>query len=384
MAFNPEVFRWARETAGLDLEAAAHAVGVVAASLAAIERGEKVPSRTNLLNMAKAYRRSLLSLYAPVPPRRGDRGQDFRTVVADRSVEAEAGLDALVRDIMARQGLVRAVLQDDDDFKPLEFVGSFQADATVGALAEAIEKLLGVTRVQYRAKRTTDDAFGLLREQAERAGVFVMLAGNLGSHHSTIPVEAFRGFAIADNIAPFIVINDSDARAAWSFTLLHEMTHLFLGASGVSAGTPGMDIERLCNDVAAAFLLPHADLEAIRVEELSAAALIAAISEFSNRWHVSRQMVAYGLYKANRVSLVDWKVLEKHIREMWAAERHQEKERARERKAAVSYYVVRRHRLGKAMLEFARHYTDVGDLSPTKAAKVLGVKPRSVYPLLAA
>ena len=54
MAFNPEVFRWARETAGLDLDAAAHAVGIVAASLVGIERGEKEPSRTTLLNMAKA------------------------------------------------------------------------------------------------------------------------------------------------------------------------------------------------------------------------------------------------------------------------------------------------------------------------------------------
>jgi Zn-dependent peptidase ImmA (M78 family)/DNA-binding XRE family transcriptional regulator len=384
MAFNPEVFRWARETAGLDLEAAAHAVGVVAASLDAIERGDRTPSRTNLLNMAKAYRRSLLSLYAPAPPRRGDRGQDFRTVVADRSVEAEAGLDALVRDIMARQGLVRAVLQDDEDFRPLEFVGSFRSGAAVSELAEAIESLLGVTRVQYRAKRTADDAFNLLREQAERAGIFVILAGNLGSHHSAIPVEAFRGFAIADNIAPFIVINDGDARAAWSFTLLHEVAHLFLGASGVSAGAPDMDIERFCNDVAAAFLLPHPDLQTIKVEGLSVAEVITAISDGSNRWHVSRQMVAYGLYKAGRISLESWKQLEKGIRERWAAERREVKERAKERKAAVSYYVVRRHRLGKAMLDFARRYTEAGDLSATKAAKVLGVKPRSVYPLLAA
>lgn len=384
MAFNPEVFRWARETAGLDLDAAAHAIGIVAASLAAIERGEKAPSRTNLLNMAKAYRRSLLSLYAPTPPRKGDRGQDFRTVVADRSVEAEASVDALVRDIVARQGLVRAVLQDDEDFKPLEFVGSFQAGSSVGEVAEAIEGLLGVTRAQYRARRTADDAFGLLREQAERAGIFVILVGNLGSHHSTIPVEAFRGFAIADNVAPFIVINDGDARAAWSFTLLHEMAHLLLGASGVSAGAPDIAIERFCNDVAAAFLLPQADLMAVKVEGRSTEDLIAEISQASTRWHVSRQMVAYGLYKAGRISLAGWKVLEKSIRELWAAERRREKERAKEKKAAVSYYVVRRHRLGKAMLDFARHYTEAGDLSPTKAAKVLGVKPRSVYPLLTA
>jgi len=33
---------------------------------------------------------------------------------------------------------------------------------------------------------------------------------------------------------PFIVINDQDARAAWSFTALHEVAHLGLGTTGVS------------------------------------------------------------------------------------------------------------------------------------------------------
>jgi hypothetical protein len=48
-----------------------------------------------------------------------------------------------------------------------------------------------------------------------------------------------------------------------------------------------------------------------------------------------------------------------------------------------SCYAVRRHRLGHAMLDFARRYTDAGALSPAKAAKVLGVTPRSICPLLA-
>jgi hypothetical protein len=34
------------------------------------------------------------------------------------------------------------------------------------------------------------------------------------------------------------------------------------------------------------------------------------------------------------------------------------------------------------MLDCARRYTNAGALSPSKAAKVLGVKPRRVYPLL--
>lgn len=334
--------------------------------------------------MARAYRRSLLTLYLPAPPRKGDRGEDFRTVAAERTVQAEADVDALVRDLRARQSLVRTVLDDDEDALPLPFIGSAHMDAGVPALCGAMEKLLGVTRAQYRAQKDAESAFSLLRERVEHAGVFVLLVGNLGSHHSAIPVEAFRGFAIADPIAPFIVINDGDAKSAWSFTLLHELAHLYLGATGVSGGAPEMKIERFCNDVAGEFLLPRSDLDAIDVATLDLDAQIAEIAPHADRWRVSRQMVAYGLYKAGRISLKDWKALEAGIRELWAAERRREKERARAKGlGGPSYYVVRRHRLGDAMLNFAHRYMDAGTLSPTKAAKVLGVKPRSVYPLLA-
>jgi Zn-dependent peptidase ImmA (M78 family)/transcriptional regulator with XRE-family HTH domain len=383
MPFNPEVFRWARESAGLEPEAAARAIGIVPSSLLAIERGEKEPSRTTLTHMAKAYHRSLLTLYLPAPPRKGERGEDFRTVVGERTAEADADVDALVRDLRARQSLVRAILEDDEDVKPLGFIGSASMEGGVPALVRSVEQVLGITREHYRAQKDAESAFALLRERTEHAGVFVLLTGNLGSHHSTIPVEAFRGFAIADRIAPFIVINDGDAKAAWSFTLLHELAHLWLGATGVSGGAPELRIERFCNEVAAEFLLPHADIQAIDVHGLELDAQIAVIADHANRWRVSRQMVAYGLFRAGRISLGGWKALETRIRELWAAERRREKDQAKG-SGGPSYYVVRRHRLGHAMLAFARHYTEAGALSPSKAAKVLGVKPRAVYPLLAA
>lgn len=383
-SFNPEVFRWAREGAGLAPEEAARAIGIIPASLAAIEDGEKVPSRTNLANMAKVYHRSLLTFYLPAPPQKGDRGEDFRTVVAERTVEAEAEVDALLRDIRARQSLVRSILEDEEGTRPIQFVGSASLKNSAANLSALIERQLGLNRTQYRAQPTAEAAFSLLRDKAQQAGVFVLLAGNLGSHHSAIPVAAFRGFAIADQIAPFIVINDGDAKAAWSFTLLHELAHLWLGATGVSGGGfQEQRIERFCNDVAAEFLLPPADVQTINVAGLDKDALIAAISAYATRWRISRQMVAYGLYKADRISLDTWKVLESAIRDLWIAERKRAKELARGKDSGPSYYVIKRHRLGHAMLEFAHRAMDAGTLSPVKAAKVLGVKPRGVYPLLA-
>lgn len=383
-AFNPQVFKWARETAGLGLEEAARAVHIVPASLEAIETGAKAPSRTNLINMAKAYRRSLLSLYLATPPKASDRGHDFRTVTADRTVEAEAAIDALLRDIRVRQGLVREVLADEEDVQRLWFVGSATMEQGVAAVRRSIEETLGVTRQEFRQQPNAEQAFAFLRKKAELAGIFVLLAGNLGSHHSAIPVEAFRGFAIADDLAPFVVINDSDAKPAWSFTLVHELAHLWLGFTGVSGGLPERDIEKFCNDVAGQFFLSSVELAAIDIGGLDVDKQIAVVTEHANRWRVSRAMVAYGLFKAGGLSQKAWQALSSELHARWLAERGRARELARERgDSGPSYYVVRRHRLGRAMLEFAHRAMDAGTLSPAKAAKVLGVKPRSVYPLLA-
>ena|SRR6266699_80059 len=82
---NPDILRWARTTAGLSLEEAAHAIELSDAHgvsgpqrLAALEAGKDEPSRPLLLRMAKAYRRSLLVFYLEKEPKAGDRGKDFR------------------------------------------------------------------------------------------------------------------------------------------------------------------------------------------------------------------------------------------------------------------------------------------------------------------
>ena len=382
--FNPQIFKWARDSAGLTMDDAAEASKIKAATLAAFEAGEDVPSRPQLLRMAKAYRRSLLTFYLPAPPKKGDRGEDFRTVSQDRTVHAEADVDAMLRDLRTRQSVVRSILEDDDDNAPVAFVGSADMAQGIEAVSKSIEATLGIDRQEFRKQRTPEQAFALLRTKVEDAGVFVMLAGNLGSHHSAIPVEAFRGFAIADRLAPFIVINDQDAKTAWSFTLLHELAHLWLGATGVSGPRSEQRIEQFCNAVAGAILTPASDLASIQLDSQDVDERIAVIAKHAAQWRESRQMVAYGLFTIGMISRAEWLAIDAKIRELWAGERQREREANKGKDNGPSYYVVRRHRLGHAMLSFTQRAMSAGTLSPVKAAQVLGVKPHSVFPLLSA
>src|SRR5579864_1179218 len=359
-AVQPRILTWARETAGLSLDEAAHRLSLATARgrtgaerLASYEAGMEEPSRALLLKMANAYRRSLLVFYLADPPRTGDRGQDFRTLPGRE--QYNRNLDALTRDIKARQGVIRSMLEENDDAQAVAFISSTTIDTPVDTLCARITERLGFSLTDFRVAQTPDDAFVYLRHVIEQSGVFVMLLGNLGSHHSNIPVEFFRGFALADPIAPMIVINDLDAHVAWSFTALHELVHLWLGQTGVSGGVEaGNAIEQYCNDVAGELLLPTREMEGLRHSfpaEATLEQIAERISEFATARRVSRPMVAYKLLRAGVIGKSAWSELHGHFRVEWQKFKEQQAEKNKAAEGGPNYYVVRRHRIGPAILD---------------------------------
>jgi len=384
-AIKPKVMAWARETAGLSLDQAARALGLSIKSgakrLASLEEGIEEPSRPLLLNMAKAYRRPLIAFYMAEPPPQGDRGTDFRTLPGGDRQHPE--VDVLVRDITARQGLIRSMLEDDET-PPVDFIGVVTTEMPPKVLAERIAKRIGFSLPEFRATKGVDEAFTHLRGRIEDAGVFVLLLGNLGSYHTQIPVELFRGFALADRVAPLIVINDQDASTARSFTALHELVHLWLGATGISGADTRNGVEQYCNEVAAEILLPALEVQT-RTWTDGANLFERAVQEiaaFADARRVSRTMVAYRLLRTGIVPYKVWADIDAYFTEQWVQYKQREAEKNKAAEGGPGYYMVRRHRIGPALLGLVRRSLDEGNITYTKASRVLGVNPRSVEPLL--
>jgi Zn-dependent peptidase ImmA (M78 family) len=114
--------------------------------------------------------------------------------------------------------------------------------------------------------RNADEVFSMLTSKAEALGILVFKNSIVGGNaNRPLSVSEFRGFVLSDVYAPAIFINGADAPAAWVFTLAHELAHLWIGDSGISDAAPNSNNghERVCNAIAAEFLVPRAAFLAV-------------------------------------------------------------------------------------------------------------------------
>lgn len=406
---NPNILIWARETAGLTLQEAATKINVVEHSLEKIEKGEKAPSHSMLLRMAKKYRRPLLTFYLENIPIESDYGADFRGLSEQITPEDKALIAALLRYAKAGQQMIRATLELEEECVPLPFVGWLRRKWNLSTETDSLERelqkmtraqhelfvqdalrglnmVLGdrCTRDKYYEQSDPSSAFKLLRSSCEHSGIFVVLKGNLGSSHSSLSPDLFRAFVIADNIAPFMVINKGDSIPARSFSVLHEIIHLLLDQTGISDLQKVNPIEKFCNHVAGEWLLP---LELIKEKQIGlqedVSELKEIISRVSRQRNLSHTMVAMRLYQERVISYAFFSQLEQHYAKEWEKSQQRKQETRKGKKAkGPSFYDVRRSELGNGLLQFAKRMIQSENLTVSKAAIILSVKPGQVYELL--
>jgi len=383
---NGAMLRWAREAAGLSLDDAVararmHDTKSVSAAvrLQSWEEGRDLPTQNQLDAIANAYHRPILTFYLSAPPVEDHRVADFRTV-------ADAGLgrgvspnfDALLRRMKARQRQVREILEDDESER-LPFVGAFKGRSDAIEIVRDIRRLLSFDPTEQKRLGDADDVFRVLRTRLEDIGIFVQLVGNLGSHHTRIEPEEFRGIALVDDIAPFIVVNANDSKAANLFTLMHEAAHIWLGESGISNSSPFAETvedtrdESLCNTVAAEFLLPRVEfLRAWR--KIAGAGTIATLVELLSRdWKLSRAAVALRLWKLGEIGDDVWWPLYRGYQEEW----RRIEEKMKDKDGGPTYPVITKSHLGAALIRTVLNAVESGSVTYTKAANILSVRTQN-------
>ncbi|WP_238160242.1 ImmA/IrrE family metallo-endopeptidase [Pigmentiphaga sp. H8] len=267
------MFIWARQRAQMD-----EAVLLTRfPRLMEWESGAIQPTLRQLEQFAQATHAPLGYFFLPEPPREDLPIPDFRTMGRD-SPRLTADLLDVIFTCQTRQTWYRdeALVNGEE---PLPFVASVTMETPPMEVAQRIREVLGFS-VEARSECPTwAEALRLFIAQAEQAGVMVMVSGVVMNNNTRqLDPREFRGFALADKLAPLVFINGADSKAAQMFTLAHELAHLWLGQSALSdvrmSEVSDYAVEVWCNQVAAELLVPQAGfLHALRADEVLDAAL---------------------------------------------------------------------------------------------------------------
>ena len=149
-----------------------------------------------------------------------------------------------------------------NEFEILSYVGAYRGQ-TVNEIVDALRNLLRLDADWAISCSDQRKALNKLTDSIEEVGVITSFNSIVGNNsHRKIEVDECRGFALVDERAPFIFVNSGDCKAAQLFTLVHEMAHILIGFSagyGVeNIWKADSEEERLCDKVAAEFLVPQA------------------------------------------------------------------------------------------------------------------------------
>jgi len=226
--------------------------------------GKPYPTLKQLEDFAAATYTPLGFFFLNEPPEDKLPIPDFRTVKAKPQRPSPNLLDT-IQTMQSRREWMREFMIEEGQ-KPLPFIKSATLKAKPVKVAMEMRKVLSLSGGWANRVRSWSDALRLVRKAIEDTGVMIVINGVVGNNpHRPLDVAEFRGFALVDEYAPLIFINGRDSISAQMFTVIHELSHLWLGYEGVSNFNKmqpvDINIEKFCDQVAAEFLVPSEEFK---------------------------------------------------------------------------------------------------------------------------
>jgi Zn-dependent peptidase ImmA (M78 family) len=371
---NPAMLVWALKRSGMDSSALADKLGAAIDRVKAWESGERRPTFLQAKRIADVTHIPFGYLYMSEPPDEQLPIADFRTLEDEPLKPLSVDFRELLNDVLRKQAWYREY-RGQLGSAPVTCIGRFRASDTAQTIADDMKCTLGITHRDRASARNWEDYLRLLIDRIEEAGILVMRSGVVGNNsHRPLSVEEFRGFVLADPLAPIIFLNGKDAKAAQVFTLIHELAHIWIGASGISNEGLGFrhdrsnDIERLCNAVSAEFLVPAKQLRGVwsAVEDFT-----TQVKDIARTFKVSAVVVGR---RAVELGLAGWDVFAR----FYQAERSEWELAATRKSSGGNAYATsatrNSKRLTKAVLEMALE----GRMLLRDAGNLLGVAPANL------
>jgi Zn-dependent peptidase ImmA (M78 family) len=184
--------------------------------------------------------------------------------------------------------------------------------------------------------------------------------------------ETIRAFSKARGKHAVIVVDTGDTAYARIFSLLHEYCHIVLRTTGVCDLDDHTTVERYCNAVSAAVLMPIDLLSAEQPEHTFGVSVIAdeeVVARLSSRLRVSQAALLIRLRGMRTISDTQYETLESRRKDR----------RGRDgRKPGGQYYAPAINRVGRRFANNVFAALDDGKLDRQDASVLLGVNEHIV------
>ena len=372
---TPKVLRWARESARIAEDEAAAKVHVPVERLREWESGISQPTIRQAQDLAKAYKRPFALLFLSDIPNDFQPLRDFR-----RKGSQPLGTASffIIRDIQHKQAWISSVNQEDGTPKA-SFIGRFSINDNPVAVANDILASFGTNPAGYTSASPIREWI----DRAETNGIFVSRTSFI---HSRLKLDSdeIQGFAIADPHAPFVFVNSDDWDAPQLFTLVHEIAHLWIAATGISNEIePGnvdrentQPVELFCNEVAGNALMPFDLMQNLpsntfdSVERVFPQARNLGVSNFALLVRaLNLRLISFDQYRQLKAAA---------DRAFYAFLRKEEERKAKqkdkENKGGPNYYLLQVNRNSRLFTQTVLDAFRGGAIEPTQASNLLNVQ----------
>lgn len=370
---TPGVLRWARKTAKMNEQTAAEKISVSAEKIREWEMGLGQPTIKQAQKLAKVYRRPFALFFLPEVPTDFKPLEDFRK---SGSKDLTTSAIFIIREIQQKQAWARESYLNDMK-KPLPYIGSYSLGNRPQEVADDILKVLGINPEHYISENPLKEWI----DAAETNGIFIARTSYI---HSRLLIDAdeLQGFALADHLAPFVFINSEDWNTAQLFTLVHELAHLWIAASGISNAIDYEQVnaikyhpvEVFCNEAAASALMPS---KILLSENKSAFDDLKGISSVSKKYGVSQFALLVRLLNLKIISNNNYVNLKQQAEAAYNNYLVKEEEKRAKQKAkegGPNYYLLQRNRNSRLFTQAVLDAFRGGNINPTLASDLLNVR----------
>lgn len=358
---NPALLVWARQRAGLSLDAAAQKFK----RIADWEAGVSAPTYPQLEALSDTLKVPIAVFFFPEPPYVPPIQETFRTLPAAELDRLPSRVRMLMRKAKAMQINLTELTQGRNPAERLITRDlQFAPNVDIAEMATAVRQYIGVSVQKQQEWHNDDAALKEWRTALLNVGVFVF--------KDAFRADDFSGFCLYDEEFPIIYVNNSSTKTRQIFTYFHELAHLIFHTSGIDKIRDryidrlvgdARQIEVICNSFAAQLLLPE---DAFQRAMAGRPATEATAEALATQFNVSREVIFRRLLDQGRVTEGQY---ERAV-ERWNAQRQVE------RAPGVNPYWTKLAYLGREYVALALSQYHQNRINEEQLADFLDTKPR--------